>query len=82
MIYVYKFHFHFKTTDEIIEQDVKFDFTEVHGDARVKMINRRFGYWKRSIIHYENKWRKKTGYLPVDWHEYTAWYEMISEVES
>lgn len=75
----YKFHFHFYGTGEIIEQNVKFDFDGIKGRDRLKMINSRFGYFKRSIIHYENKYRQKFGYMPVIPEEYRAWYELIED---
>ena len=61
---VYKFHFRFLSTGEIIEQNVKFDFDGVKDTERIKMVNRRFGYFKRSILHFENKYRKKSVFYP------------------
>lgn len=68
----YKFHFRFISTGEIIEQNVKFNFDGVKVSDQIKAVNRRFGYFKRSILHFENKWRKKVGFLPVDRDEYVT----------
>lgn len=74
----YKFHFRFISTGEIIEQNVKFNFDGVKGTERIKTVNRHFGYFKRSILHFENKYRKEHGLLPVDYYEYVAYYEVLS----